>query len=134
MQADKRLLIVDDDKIHRVIYSSIAAKMNYHVDHADSPAAADLALRAADYDAVILDLMLGEDSGLDVLALMSGMPVKPKVVLVTGASDAAIEETFETGRAFGLEMFGPVRKPVNVVLIRTVLKNLEIAGAAPKVA
>ena len=132
MQADKRLLIVDDDKIHRVIYSSIAAKMNYHVDHADSPAAADLALRAADYDAVILDLMLGEDSGLDVLALMSGMPVKPKVVLVTGASDAAIEETFETGRAFGLEMFGPVRKPVNVVLIRTVLKNLEIAGAAPK--
>jgi len=27
-----------------------------------------------------------------------------------------------------------VRKPVNVVLIRTVLKNLEIAGAAPKVA
>jgi len=134
MQADKRLLIVDDDKIHRVIYSSIAAKMNYHVDHADSPAAADLALRAADYDAVILDLMLGEDSGLDVLALMSGMAVKPKVVLVTGASDAAIEETFETGRAFGLEMFGPVRKPVNVVLIRTVLKNLEIAGAAPKVA
>ena len=132
MQADKRLLIVDDDKIHRVIYSSIAAKMNYHVDHADSPAAADLALRAADYDAVILDLMLGEDSGLDVLALMSGMAVKPKVVLVTGASDAAIEETFETGRAFGLEMFGPVRKPVNVVLIRTVLKNLEIAGAAPK--
>ena len=134
MQADKRLLIVDDDKIHRVIYSSIATKMNYRVDHADSPAAADAALRAADYHAVILDLMLGEATGLDVLALMSGLAVKPKIVLVTGASDAAIEETFETGRAFGLEMFGPVRKPVNVMLIRTVLKNLEIAGAAPKVA
>ena len=134
MQADKRLLIVDDDKIHRVIYSSIATKMNYRVDHADSPAAADAALRAADYHAVILDLMLGEATGLDVLALMSGLAVKPKIVLVTGASDAAIEETFETGRAFGLEMFGPVRKPVNVMLIRTVLKNLEIAGAAPTVA
>jgi DNA-binding NtrC family response regulator len=135
MPTDKRLLIVDDDKIHRVIYSSIAAKMNYQVDHADSPAAADAALRAADYDAVILDLVLGEDTGLDVLALMSGLALKPKVVLVTGASDATIEETFATGRAFGLEMFGPVRKPVNVMLIRTVLKNLEIAGVrAPQVA
>ena len=95
MQADKRLLIVDDDKIYRVIYSSIATKMNYRVDHADSPAAADAALRAADYHAVILDLMLGEATGLDVLALMSGLAVSSKIVLVTGASDAAIEETFE---------------------------------------
>lgn len=134
MQTDKRLLIVDDDKIHRVIYSSIAAKMNSQVDHADSPTAADAALRAAHYDAVILDLMLGEDSGVDVLALMSGLAVKPKVVLVTGASDAVIEETFRTGRAFGLQMFGPVRKPVNVMLIRTVLKGMEISGAASQVA
>jgi DNA-binding NtrC family response regulator len=47
MHRDKRLLIVDDDKIHRVIYSSIAAKMDYRVDLADSPATADKALRAA---------------------------------------------------------------------------------------
>ncbi len=71
MQGQKHLLIVDDDKIHRVIYSSIAAKMDYHVDLADSPAAADAALRDATYDAVILDLMLGEESGAHVLALMS---------------------------------------------------------------
>lgn len=134
MQEEKRLLIVDDDRVHRVIYSSIAAKMDYRVDLADSPHAADAALRTANYDAVILDLMLGEDSGADVLALMSRLADKPKVLLVTGAADAVIEETFRTGRAFGLEMFGPVRKPVNVTLIRTVLKSMEISGGVPKVA
>ena len=47
MNGQKRLLIVDDDKIHRVIYSSIAAKMDYSVDLDDSPRAADEALYLA---------------------------------------------------------------------------------------
>jgi CheY-like chemotaxis protein len=128
MDGQKRLLIVDDDKIHRVIYSSLAVKMNYLVDLADSPRSADEALRAQRYDCVILDLMLGEDSGMDVLALMSRLAEKPRVMLVTGASDKVITETFNFGREFGLEMFGPVRKPVNVSLIRTVLKSMEIAA------
>jgi len=128
MDGQKRLLIVDDDKIHRVIYSSIAAKMNYQVDLADSPRAADEALRGKRYDSVILDLMLGEDSGADVLALMSRLAEKPRVLLVTGAADSVIAETFHFGREFGLEMFGPVRKPVNVAMIRTVLKSMEIAA------
>jgi CheY-like chemotaxis protein len=130
MDGQKRLLIVDDDKIHRVIYSSIAVKLKYHVDLADSPRAADEALRAHLYDIVILDLMLGEDCGADVLALMSRLAEKPRVLMVTGASDKVIAETFQVGRQFGLEMFGPVRKPVNVTLIRTVLKSMEIAALA----
>jgi len=130
MDGQKRLLIVDDDKIHRVIYSSIATKMDYQVDLADSPLAADAALRAARYDSVILDLVLGEDSGAEVLALMSRLAEKPRVLLVTGASDAVIADTFRFGREFGLEMFGPVRKPVNVTLIRTVLKSMETAALA----
>ena len=125
----KRLLIVDDDKIHRVIYSSIAHKMNYRVDLADSPAAAFAKLRAARYDSVILDLMLGEDSGTDVLVLMSSLPERPRVLLVTGASDKVIEETFDVGRQLGLEMFGPVRKPVNVTLIRSVLRGMAVAAS-----
>jgi hypothetical protein len=68
------------------------------------------------------------------LALMSRLAVKPKVLLVTGASEAVIEETFATGRAFGLDLFGPVRKPVNVTLIRTVLKSMEVSAQAAEVA
>lgn len=130
MDGQKRLLIVDDDRIHRAIYSSIAAKLDYHVDLAESPLAAEEAFRAARYDSVVLDLMLGEDSGAEVLGLMSRLAEKPRVLLVTGASEALIQETFRTGHAFGLELFGPVRKPVNVAMIRTVLKSMEIAAAA----
>jgi len=129
MDGRKRLLIVDDDKIHRVIYSSIAAKMDYRVDHAESPQAAELALRETRYEIVILDLMLGEDTGAEVLALMSRFAEKPRVLLVTGASKAMIEDTFRIGHALGLELFGPVRKPVNIALIRTVLKSMEIAAS-----
>ena len=126
MDEQKRLLIVDDDKIHRVIYSSIPNKLNNRVDLAESPRQAFDALRAVQYDSVILDLMLGEETGSDVLVLMSSLADKPRVLLVTGASDGVIEETFAIGRKLGLEMFGPVRKPVNVTLIRSVLRGMEI--------
>jgi two-component system OmpR family response regulator len=130
MDEKRRLLIVDDDRIHRAIYSSIANKMNFAVELASSPAEAFQVLRAGRFDIVILDLMLGEDSGADVLALMSSLAQKPRVLLVTGASDEVIEQTFSVGRQLGLELFGPVRKPVNVALIRTVLHSMEIAARA----
>jgi two-component system OmpR family response regulator len=131
MEDKRRVLIVDDDKMHRAIYSSIANKMSFVVHVAPSPAEAYNALRTFDFDMVILDLMLGEDSGVDVLALMSSLPYKPRVLLVTGASDEVIEETFAVGRQLGLEMFGPVRKPVNVALIRTMLRSMEIGAPSP---
>ena len=131
MNDKRRVLIVDDDKMHRAIYSSIANKMSFIVYEAPSPAEAYTALRTIDFDIVILDLMLGEDSGVSVLALMSSLPYRPRVLLVTGASDDVIEETFAVGRQLGLEMFGPVRKPVNVALIRTMLRSMEIGAPRP---
>ncbi len=130
MDERKRLLIVDDDKVQSGIYSSFAAKMGYRVDLAQSGATAYAALRAGHYDTVILDLMLGEDSGADVLALMSALADKPPVLLVTGADDEEIEETFAIGRQLGLEMFGPARKPVNIALIRTLLRSMEVAASS----
>jgi DNA-binding NtrC family response regulator len=132
MSGEKRLLLVDDDKIHRTIYSSIATKMNFKVAVADTVAAAEAALREGPYEIMILDLMLGEHEGSDVLARIGALAVKPKVLLVTGASDGLIEQTFRTGRAFGLQLFGPVRKPVNVMHIRSMLAEMEAEQLTPE--
>ena len=124
METTKRLLLVDDDKIHRVIYSSIASKLEFRVDPVASPAEADAALHAQPYDCVILDLMLGEESGRDVLDTIRTLARKPPVVLVTGAPEKIVEEVFRYGRDFGIQMLGPVRKPVNVVVVRTILRSV----------
>ena len=124
METTKRLLLVDDDKIHRVIYSSIASKLEFRVDPVASPAEAEAALGAQPYDCVILDLMLGEESGRDVLDTIRTLERKPPVVLVTGAPEKVVEEVFRYGRDFGIQMLGPVRKPVNVVVVRTILRSV----------
>ena len=125
MIEQKRLLIVDDDKIHRIIYSTIAQKMNYAVDLAGTLAEAEIALAKQRYFCVVLDLMLGEESGKDALGLIRGAIGHPGVVLVTGAPPEIVEQTFSAGRALGIEMFGPIRKPDNVTLIRDVLRSVE---------
>lgn len=124
METTKRLLLVDDDKIHRVIYSSIATKLEFQVDPVASPGEADVALNAHVYDCVILDLMLGEESGRDVLDTIRTLERKPPVILVTGAPEKVVEDVFRYGRDFGIQMLGPVRKPVNVVVVRTILRSV----------
>lgn len=125
MIEQKRLLIVDDDRIHRIIYSTIAQKMNYAVDLAGTLAEAERSLANQRYFCVVLDLMLGEESGKDALGLIRGATGHPGVVLVTGAPQDVVDQTFSAGRALGLDMFGPIRKPVNVTLIRDVLRSVE---------
>ena len=68
--------------------------------------------------------MLGEESGRDVLDTIRTLARKPPVVLVTGAPEKIVEEVFRYGRDFGIQMLGPVRKPVNVVVVRTILRSV----------
>jgi DNA-binding response OmpR family regulator len=138
MASLNRLLIVDDDNVHRMIYSTIAHKVGFSVDLVSSLPEADAALRSRPFDCVVLDLMLGEHAGADVLEVISTLALKPKVLLVSGASQDVIEETFAYGRELGIEIIGPVRKPVDVALLRFNLRRIANAlevqrgGALPE--
>lgn len=124
----KRLLIVDDDKIHRIIYSTIAQKMDYAVDLAGSVAEARSALESHVYDCIVLDLILGDEWGRDVIDLLADVEKKPSVMLVSGAHEQLLAETLRHGRDLGVHMFDPVRKPVNMALIRGLLHSIDARG------
>ena len=130
MANGKRLLIVDDDKIHRIIYSTIAQKMDYAVDLAGSVSEAESALKSRAYDCIVLDLILGDEWGRDVVDLLATLEKKPPVMLVSGAHEQLLAETLRHGRDLGVHMFEPVRKPVNMALIRSLLHSIDAHGLA----
>ena len=130
MMNSKRLLVVDDDKIHRIIYATIARKMDYEVDLASTVEEARTALRARAYDCVVLDLFLDDEWGRDVLDVLADFETKPMVVLVSGAEESVLAEAVRHGGSLGLKMLPPLRKPVNMTAIRDMLHGVDVAGQA----
>jgi DNA-binding response OmpR family regulator len=62
-----RLLIVDDEKNIRQLYAADLQDAGYQVDTAENSATAAELLNRYTFDLVVLDIHMGNESGLDIL-------------------------------------------------------------------
>jgi len=86
-----RILIVEDAVRIAALLSEALAKHGFVSDRASTLAAADDALAAADYEAVVLDLGLPDGDGLDWLRRKKGAVMPPILALTARATlDARI--------------------------------------------
>src|SRR5882762_3594993 len=67
----QRLLVIDDDTVHRMVLTRIAKQAGYEVDEAASYEAARRLLGENVYACVTLDLSLGDHGGLEVLQFLA---------------------------------------------------------------
>ena len=62
-----QILVVDDERLIRTTLERALPTLGHQVEAADSAAGARAALARKRFDLVVLDLKLGDGSGLDVL-------------------------------------------------------------------
>ena len=92
-----RLLMIDDDRELTAMVGEFLDHEGFELESADTPDLADLALARALPDLVILDVMLPQRSGFDVLRrIRSAKPALP-VLMLTARGDAI-------DRVLGLEL------------------------------
>jgi len=83
MKKPEAILVIDDEEVMRDVLSSLLGQAGYEVVLAqDGPAGLALA-RQQDFDAVVLDLMLPEMSGLDVLEELKRLDPDLVVLMIT---------------------------------------------------
>ncbi len=85
----KTVLIVDDDPAIRAMVRSVLAREGFEVEDVDSSNAAVTRLHQAHYDAVVLDVVMGNGSGLEVLNAIATLRPEAKCVVVISASSPA---------------------------------------------
>ena len=80
-----RLLVIDDDYLHRKIICRVAAKAGYAPAGAGTyDEATKLALENA-FDCISLDLSLGQHGGIEMLYYLRGIGCKAPIVIISGA-------------------------------------------------
>jgi DNA-binding response OmpR family regulator len=83
----KRILVVDDERDVRSLVCHILVDQGYEVDQAVDGREALEKIQAKTPDLVVLDLMMPEVDGWQVLRELQGRPTRPRVVVLSAFGD-----------------------------------------------
>ncbi len=128
---EKRVLVVDDDRVVGQSFERVLANKGYHVDTALSGREAFEKYAGADFDMVFTDLRMPGQDGLEVARRIKEMNPWLPVVVVTGYGT---QEAEEKAKAIGVAEF--IQKPLTPSIIEDVAARMlgRITAAAPAAA
>jgi len=97
------ILIVEDDGAIRRLVRMVLERKGYRVETANDGVEAVLKLGLADYDVIILDLMMPNLDGFALIeTLAANDPERLKRIIVTSAASPGLIKEKMKGRPFGL--------------------------------
>ncbi len=119
--APRSILVVDDDGAILRLIATILTREHYDVDTACGGRAALSKIALKHYNVIILDLMMPDVSGLDVLRSLSASIPEVKCVIILSAASS-----LEIASASNPNVFSALRKPFdNVDLVSAVRKCVD---------
>jgi DNA-binding response OmpR family regulator len=130
-----KLLIIDDDRVHRMVIARIARQAGYEVGEAATYDAACRLVGEESYACVTLDLSLGEHGGLDVLQHLARIRFAAPTIVVSGSDDSVREEALAVAGRLGVNVCCAFGKPMNLSHLRTLLSEIrkrQVVGLTPR--
>lgn len=122
-----KILIVEDDADLREIIGKSLLKDHYIVEYAPTYREALLKTGAYEYDCVLLDIMLPDGSGLDVLRSMHDAERRPHVIILS-AKDSIDDKV--KGLDLGADDYLP--KPFHLAELHARIKSVLRRGSAAR--
>jgi len=115
-----RLLIVDDNKVNRLLLSRSVDLLGYHASVAENGRTAMERLRDEPFDLVLLDIEMPEMDGFEVLEAIKLEPALRDLPVIVTSSVEGIDNVVRCIE-LGAEDYLP--KPVNMVLLKARLSS-----------
>jgi two-component system chemotaxis response regulator CheY len=119
-----QLLAIDDADLHLSIVCKIATQAGFETTGARTVSEAARSLQARTFDCITLDLSLGEQSGVEILKLLSEMKCRTPVIVISGSGDAVCAESIGIGHFLDLNLCPPVPKPINLAVLRAAFTQI----------
>jgi DNA-binding response OmpR family regulator len=114
-EKSKTVLVVDDDKSILRTFTRILQKAGYQTETAENGKEALERLQTRSYDVALVDVILGDSSGLDLLPKIEENSPRTVKIMITGADSAE-----KRGEACKNGADAYLTKPVNPVVLLSV--------------
>jgi CheY-like chemotaxis protein len=133
LAAMPRLLVIEDDKLHRMIICRVAARAGYAPAGAASPEEAARLTQENTFDCITLDLSLGTHAGVELLHHLRLIGCKTPIIVITGCDEVTCRETVRLAKSINLNVQGSMAKPVDLMALRDALERLKSGPATAAV-
>ncbi|WP_447555517.1 EAL domain-containing protein [Vreelandella sp. EE22] len=126
-----RALVIDDDIDVQLLSKMLLQQHGYLVETSGS--LGELARKPSLLNAelILLDLGLGEFTGLDILDYLHDLRLNTAILLISGSSSDSVTHAIETGRSKGLQMLGFLPKAEFLTGLSAFLAPLKKLPKAP---
>jgi DNA-binding response OmpR family regulator len=125
--AQPRLLLIDDEPALAEYLANAARACGFE----PAITAVDREFRdafiATQPEMVALDLGMPGMDGVELIRFLANQDYRGPVLIVSGFDRRVLESAFRLGEALGLNMAGPVEKPVRLEVLEELLAKLKAA-------
>jgi EAL domain-containing protein (putative c-di-GMP-specific phosphodiesterase class I)/CheY-like chemotaxis protein len=115
------VLIVDDDRMQGALIRDVCVRIGYQPVFAPSYERAAELLSAQRFTHVTIDLALGERDGIELLRLLSGLAVMPRVIVISGCDQRILNSAVRLAHAAGACDAVSLPKPIELAALRKAL-------------
>jgi len=126
MSSGDRIVLIDDDRVVGEIVSALAKAMGLHCDITRTPEQFFECV-GPHTSLILLDLVMPEMDGIEILRLLGERNCKARIVLMSGINIRVIETAKKLAQSLGLSVVGHLQKPFPI----TQLQELLGANIAP---
>ena len=119
--ADK-IVLIDDDRVVGEIVSGLASAMGLHCAVTRTP---DDFFRhiGAETGVILLDLVMPEMDGIEILRLLGERNCKARIILMSGINIRVIETAKKLAQSLGLNVVGHLQKPFPIPQLQQMLTD-----------
>ena len=125
-----RLLLIDDEPALAEFVANAARETGFDPVMTSNDAVFRDQFRAEEPHVVALDLGMPGTDGVELLRFLAEEKFEGPVVIISGFDRRVLESAFRLGEALGLNMAGPLEKPVRLAELERLLNGLKPAPAS----
>ena len=123
--AQPRLLLIDDEPALAEFLANAAVEAGFEPAVTSEDQQFRDEFLAERPDMVALDLGMPGMDGIELLRFLADQDYRSPVLIVSGFDRRVLESAFRLGEALGLNMAGPLEKPVRLEALETLLNGLK---------
>ena len=124
-----RLLLIDDEPTLAAFVADVARDCGFAAELTSTNEQFRSSLLAQCPDMIALDLGMPGMDGVELLRFLAEQNCRAPVLIISGFDRRVLESAFRLGEALGLEMVGPLEKPVRANQLELLLTEMRTSLA-----
>jgi DNA-binding response OmpR family regulator len=124
------LLLIDDEPFVGRFLAHAAEECGYRALATATADSFKREYRLLEPDVIALDLAMPGGDGVELLRFLAAEQCRAPVLIVSGFERRVLESSMRLGEKMGLNMIGPLAKPLLVAELQAVLGSVQVREAA----